>query len=373
MKDFITKKPWDFWMFIFAIILVSMGIIMVFSASTPYAKSRFDNIYHFLTGQLFAAGIGFIAMVLLSFVNYKIYRKFHFLFLAIGLLLLVLVLVPGIGKVYSDARRWIVLGPLEFQPSEIYKLCIIIFMAASLSNVKDKPLTFFKGFCPYILLMVASAVLLLLQPHMSATVIILLLSLIMLYIGGARIWHFLTVGIPGALILSYIAIYTDYMSVRIRSFLDPFKYALDEGYQVVQSLYAIGSGGLLGRGLGRSMQKFLYIPEPQNDFIFAVLAEELGFVGVVVVISLFFLLVFRGVRTAIRCEDPFGRLLAIGVSSLIFIQAALNIAVVTGSVPPTGITLPLFSSGGTGLLVFMVAIGILLNVSRHTSKGKANT
>ena len=370
MKYDLTKKPWDFWIFIFSIILIAMGIIMVFSASTPFAKSNFNNIYYFLTGQLFAAAIGFVIMLIVSMIDYRIYKKYALYILLAGFVVLILVLIPGIGKVYNNARRWIEFGPIRFQPSEIFKLCIIIFTAASISNRQDKINKFFKGFCPYILLMGISAALLLKQPHMSGTIIILMLVIIIMYAGGAKIWHFLLFGIPGALGLTYVALYTDYMNERIMSFLDPFKYASDEGYQVVQSLYAIGSGGLFGKGLGRSMQKFLYIPEPQNDFIFAIIAEELGFIGVVVVIALFFLLVFRGIKTAIYCEDKFGSLVACGISSLIFLQTALNIGVVTGSIPPTGISLPLFSSGGTSLLLFMIEIGILLNISRHAMKGR---
>lgn len=367
MKKIFVTKPWDFWIFILTIVLVSLGIIMVFSASTPLAKNLFNNINHFLTRQLAAAGIGLVCMVFFSFLDYRLFRKLHYPILAVGLILLILVLIPGIGMVYNNARRWISIGFFEFQPSEVYKLCIIFFLAATITNLNENIRKFFRGVFPLMMLLAVSAFLLLRQPHLSVSVILVLLFLVMLFAGGARLLHFFFMGAAGFAGLTYIALYTDYMSTRIQSFLDPFRFAQDEGYQVVQSLYAIGSGGLFGRGLGRSIQKFLYIPEPHNDFIFSVMAEELGFFSVSLVIILFFLLTFRGFRTAIRCKDKFGSLLAMGISSLLFIQVVLNIAVVTGSVPPTGIALPLFSAGGTALVIFMIQIGILLNVSRQVS------
>ncbi len=341
---------------------------MVFSASTPVAKNQFDNIYHFLYQQLIAFGVGFIALMVASFINFKFYKKVAWFIFGGAIILLILVLIPGIGTIYNGAQRWITIGPFDLQPSEIYKFAIIVLFAKLLSEDKIKTGKFFKGYLLYIGILGVSAGLLIVEPHLSGTIIVLSIGFVLLFAGGAKLWHMLITIVPGTAGLAYVAMYTEYMKTRIVTWMDPFAYAQGDGYQVVQSLYAIGSGGLLGKGAGKSMQKFLYIPEPQNDFIFAILAEELGFIGVIVVISLFVMLMYQGLKVAKSNPDKFAGLMATGISALIFIQAALNIAVVTGSVPATGISLPFFSAGGTGLVMFMGEIGILLNISRFTGK-----
>ncbi len=361
-------RPFNFLIFTFTLILIALGIVMVFSASTPAAKNQFDNIYHYLTQQLIAFGVGLIAMIAASFLNYSAYKKAAWFIFGGALALLGLVLIPGIGTVYNNARRWITIGGFDLQPSEIYKFAIIVLFSKLLSEDKIKTKKFFKGYLVYIGILAVSSVLLISEPHLSGTIIVLSIGLILLFAGGAKLWHILVTIVPGAAGLYYVAMYTEYMKARIVTWLDPFAYAQGDGYQVVQSLYAIGSGGLLGKGAGKSMQKFLYIPEPQNDFIFAILAEELGFIGVIVVISLFVMLMYQGFKVAKSSPDKFAGLMATGISALIFIQAVLNIAVVTGSVPVTGISLPFFSAGGTGLVMFMGEIGILLNISRYTGK-----
>jgi cell division protein FtsW len=363
-----NTKPFDFLIFIFTLILIALGIIMVFSASTPVAKSQFNDIHHYLRQQLYAFGIGFVAMIAASFIHYKVYSKIAFYIYGISLILIILVLVPGIGTIYQNARRWITIGPYDLQPSEIYKFAIMVLLAKMIAEKKPDARKFWSGLMVYVLILGVTAFLLLKEPHLSGTIIVTAIGVVLLFAGGAKIWQLGLLAVFGGAGLTAVALYTDYMSDRIMAWFDPFKYASGEGYQVVQSLYAIGSGGFFGRGAGKSMQKFLYIPEPQNDFIFAILAEELGFLGVLVVMVLFFLLLYRGIRVAVNSRDKFAKLLATGISSLIFIQAALNIAVVTGSVPATGITLPFFSAGGTGLVMFMGEIGILLNISRHAGK-----
>ena len=369
MKNRRLGKPVDFYIFIFTLILIAIGLVMVFSASTPAAKNQFNDIYHYLRQQLIAFAIGFVAMITASFIDYKVYRKAAFWIFGAAFILICLVLFPGIGTVYNNARRWITIGGFDLQPSEIYKFAIIVLFSRLLTEEKIKTEKFIKGYLVYIGILIISAALLILEPHLSGTIIVMSLGLVLLFAGGAKIWHLLLTIILGGGALVAVSYYIEYMWTRVITWLDPFAYAQGEGYQVVQSLYAIGSGGLLGKGAGKSMQKFLYIPEPQNDFIFAILAEELGFLGVAVVIILFFLLLYRGIKTAADCPDKFGGLLATGITSLIFIQAVLNIAVVTGSLPATGISLPFFSAGGTGLVMFMGEIGILLNISR--SRGKA--
>ncbi|MBN2558709.1 MAG: putative lipid II flippase FtsW [Clostridia bacterium] len=364
------QKPFDFLIFAFTLILIALGIVMVFSASTPAAKNQFNDIYHYLRQQLYAFAIGFAAMITASFVNYNIYKKLAYWIFGAALIMIILVLVPGIGTIYNGARRWFTIGSFDLQPSEIYKFAVIVLFAKMLSDDRIKVRKFFSGFLPFIGIIAVSSFLLIKEPHLSGTIIVAAVCMILLFAGGARLWHLLMMFAAGGSALAAVALYTDYMSDRIMSWLDPFKYMQGDGYQVVQSLYAIGTGGLLGKGAGKSMQKFLYIPEPQNDFIFAILAEELGFIGVVVVLSLFFLLLYRGIKIAAGSRDKFACLMATGITSLIFIQAVLNIAVVTGSVPATGISLPFFSAGGTGLVMFMGEIGILLNISRFTGRGK---
>lgn len=370
MEKIKKRQPYDFLIFIFTLILIALGIVMVFSASSPAAKSQFDDIYHYLRAQLLAFAIGLVCMIIASYVNYNFYRKTAYWIFGGALLMLCLVLVPGIGTVYNGARRWFTIGSFDLQPSEIYKFAVIVLFARCLSDKNIIVGKFWKGFMFYISVMAVSAFLLISEPHLSGTIIVTTICIILLFAGGAKIWHLLLAGVLGGGALAAVALFTEYMSVRITAWQEPFKYASDESYQVVQSLYAIASGGLLGRGAGKSMQKFLYIPEPQNDFIFAILVEELGFIGVLVVISLFFMLVYRGIKVAQKSTDSFASLMATGISSLIFIQAVLNIAVVTNSIPATGISLPFFSAGGTGLVMFMAEIGILLNISRFVGKEK---
>ncbi len=363
------KKPFNFLIFSFTLILIALGIVMVFSASTPAAKNQFDNIYHYLHQQLIAFGVGLAAMLAASYVNYNVYKKIAWFIFGGALLLLVLVLIPGVGTVYNNARRWITIGAFDLQPSEIYKFAIIVLFSKLLSDEKMQNRKFWKGYIIYIGILLISAGLLISEPHLSGTIIVVSIGMVLLFAGATKIWHILVTVVPGVAGLGLVAYYFEYMRIRVITWMDPFAYAQGDGYQVVQSLYAIGSGGLLGKGAGKSMQKFLYIPEPQNDFIFAILAEELGFIGVIVVISLFVMLMYQGIKVAKNSSDKFAGLMATGISALIFIQAALNIAVVTGSVPPTGISLPFFSAGGTGLVMFMGEIGILLNISRYAGKG----
>ncbi|MDO8686481.1 MAG: putative lipid II flippase FtsW [Clostridiales bacterium] len=362
-------KAFDFWIFITVLILLSLGVIMVISASAPYANNAFDDTWHIVRSQLLYAVIGIAFMLLLINVDYHIFGKFSTIILAISLIMLVAVLIPGIGRLENGARRWIYLGPLHFQPSEVAKISIIFFLSHKLGN-REKPISyFFRDFLPYILLTGVIAILLMIEPHLSGTVITVCIITSILFSAGAKIRHFIIVSIPALAGFAYF-IYTksDYAMARLRSFLDPWSDMKGDGYQVVQSLYAIGSGGLFGRGLGRSMQKYLYLPYPHNDFIFSVLSEELGFIGVFAVLVLFTIFIWRGLRVAIYAKDLQGSLMAVGTTALIAVQMVLNVAVVSGWMPPTGVSLPLFSYGGTSLMLFLGAIGVLLNISRQVTK-----
>jgi len=358
----------DFILLMLALVLTSFGILMIFSAGGPYAKSTFNDMFYFVKDQVFYTLAGLVVLFLASFANYRWYKALAYPILGGSFILLILTYVPGISVSYNDARRWINIG-IEFQPSEIYKVALIIFLAKIIIDFKkkNKPLI---GYIVCVSAVMLSALTIFLQPHLSAAIIIVLVGFVVIYVGGAKIQYLLLTVVPVlALGVLGVAKY-GYMSDRIVSWQDPFNYQLEGGYQVVQSLYAIASGGLFGVGLGKSTQKFLYIPEPQNDFIFSIIAEELGYIGVLIIVALFGLLLWRGIRIAILAEDLFGALLATGISSLIFIQMLLNISVVTGLIPNTGITLPFFSYGGTSLIMLLGQIGILLNISKYRVKNK---
>lgn len=365
MKD---KKPFDFWLFITVLVLLSLGLIMVFSASAPIAEKEHNDIYFFIKRQLRFAVIGVIAMLLAANYDYHKYgRKTVLALMGGSIILLILVLIPGIGRKINESRRWIYIGSFAFQPSEIAKLAIILFLSYYLSKRK-RPLNSLLGdLMPYLFVVGLVSLLLLLETHLSQTIIIISLSIIMLFVAGAKIRHFLILSAPVCAALVALVAFTDYMTTRINSFLNPWSNPRGEGWQTIQSLYAIGSGGLFGRGLGQSMQKFLYVPEPHNDYIFSIMAEELGYIGVAAVLLLFMIFIWRGLKIAIHAPDAHGSLIATGVTALIAVQSLFNVAVVTNTVPPTGVSLPFFSSGGTSLVLFMVEVGILLNVSRYSN------
>jgi cell division protein FtsW len=257
---------------------------------------------------------------------------------------------------------------LQIQPSEFAKLAIILFFSYSLSKRKEQLKSFYKGLLPYLILVgLFAGMLLIFQSHLSATIVIVGVSCIILFSAGAKIKHFVILSIPALIGVAGAIAIQPYRMARVYSFLNPFEDPKGNGWQIINSLYAIGSGGIFGRGLGKSLQKFLYIPEPQNDFILSVLAEELGFVGVLVVLILFTILIWRGIKVSINAPDTFGSLLSIGIISLIAVQVIINVAVVTSSMPATGMPLPFFSYGGTSLLFLMSGIGILLNISRYAN------
>ena len=283
------------------------------------------------------------------------------------MLLLIAVAIPGIGVSHNGARRWIRIG-VEFQPSEFAKLGVVLTFAAAMSVYRDKMKTFRYGVLPFAAILAVIAVLLYLEPHLSATVIVLLLGAVMMFLGGTRLrWFALGALGGGALVLLYLST-KGYASDRIMAWKNPFDYAKDEGYQIVQSLYAIGSGGLFGLGFGHSRQKYLYLPEPENDYLFAIVCEELGLVGALLVLALFVLLIVRGYWIALHARDRFGSLLTAGLTTLLALQVFFNIGVVTNFLPATGISLPFFSYGGTALVLQLAEMGIVLSVSRWNTR-----
>jgi cell division protein FtsW len=360
------KKPFDFWIFITVLILLSLGTIMVFSSSAAYAYSNLNgDAYFFLKKQLIYAPLSIVAMLITMRIDYRKLGKLSPILLVISIVLLIMVAIPGIGTVQNGAQRWLILGGQSLQPSEIAKVAVILFFAQSLSKRKDQLQYFLKGLMPYLLVVGLFAGLLMLEPHFSCTLIITLVACIILFTAGAKISHFILLALPAIPALIAMVILAPYRLARVVSFIDPFKDARGQGWQVIQSLYAIGSGGLFGKGIGKSLQKFLYIPEPYNDFIFSVLAEELGFIGVLAVMILFIIFIWRGIKISMNAQDVMGSLIAVGITSMVAVEVIINIAVVTSSMPATGMPLPFFSYGGTSLIILMSEIGVLLNISKY--------
>lgn len=362
------KNPIDFTLLITILLLLSIGLIMLLSASSPSALSESGNSYSYFFRQGIFAIAGLFMMWVISNIDYRFYQKYYKLAYVVAFLLLLA--VPFIGREVKGAKRWIyVTESLSLQPSEFVKLLMIIFYSAILVKNRDKLGKYGKGFIKHFLLITPIIVLLLIQPHFSASMVIIGIVSIMMIIAGCKFWHFLVtgavVGIPGIIALILLE---PYRLERVMTFLDPWKDATGSGWQVIQSLYAIGSGGLFGAGLGESKQKYLYIPEPHNDFIFSILAEELGFIGCAIVIILFGIFIWRGILIAMKSPDMFGSLMAIGITAQIAIQVIINIAVVTSSMPATGMPLPFFSYGGTSLFIVLCEMGILLNISKAGAK-----
>lgn len=307
-------------------------------------------------------------MLFISKIDYRFYQKFYKHAWWIALILLALVLIAG--RTVNGAKRWIfVTETLSFQPSEVVKILMIIFYAGILVKNRDELGLYTKGFIKNMCLLAPIIGLLLLEPHFSASIVIIGICATMMIMAGCKFWHFLATGaVAGIPAMILLIVKEPYRLQRVITFLDPWKDATGDGWQVIQSLYAIGSGGLFGVGLGESKQKFLYIPEPHNDFIFSILGEELGFIGCAVVLILFAIFIWRGVLIAMKAPDMFGSLIAIGITALVAIQVIINVAVVTSSMPATGMPLPFLATGGTALFILLCEMGILLNISRASAK-----
>lgn len=369
----------DMPLLIFILVLLAIGLVMLFSAS--YANSYYlqGNSYYYISRQAVFAVFGVAAMLLISTFDYHSFHKLAIVIFGVSLFLLVFLLICRYAHIESianwegDATRWLNFGFVSFQPSEIAKFALIVLFAHMISRNLDRMDTFRYGVVPYVAIMGLVAALIFLESHLSATLIILALGAIMMFVGGTKPRWFLIGGVLVAAVLLFVVVTKGgYQMDRIRIWLDPFSSDLDRDltHQTRQSLYAIGSGGLLGVGLGQSRQKYLYLPAPQNDFIFAIVCEELGFVGALFIIVLFALLIWRGVYVSIHARDKFGMLLGLGITFQVGLQAVLNICVVTNTIPNTGISLPFFSYGGTALLMLLGQMGILLNISRSANVEK---
>ena len=388
VEEQLARGPMDLPFLMLVLLLTGIGVVMVFSAS--YASAMYDSTvarnnpaYYFIRQAIFAVG-GIAIMFITSKINYQTFRWMSIFVLAGSILLLLMVYVPGIGVVRNNARRWIQLPILpQFQPSEVAKLGVIMYFAARLCKRNtEKPRRIsprspwsglhallsrigFLELIPYIVVLVIVCGLVVFEPHMSGTILILAGAAAVLFAAGIKMYWFIGGGLAAVAGLWFIITNTSYMTSRVEIWKNPWIDELGLGFQTIQSLYAIGSGGLLGLGLGKSRQKFLYLPEPENDYIFSIVCEELGLIGACVVLVLFALLVLRGFWIAIHARDRFGALLVVGITTLTAVQVFLNIAVVTNLIPVTGISLPFFSYGGTALMIQLVEMGIILSVSRQ--------
>lgn len=361
-----SRKSPDFAILFTVLVLLCFGMIMVFSSSSVWALYYQKDSFYFLKRQIFSAFLGFLAMTF--FMNYDYWRikKHEKLIIFVMFVLLILVLIPGIGKKVNEARRWIGVGALSVQPSELAKMGMVVYLSCGLERKGSKITNFVHGVLPFLIFLSMVCGLIVIEPHLSATVLIGITTFIMLFVAGARMAHMLTLGAAGFIAVAVLTFTKGYRLARYLSFIDPWKSPQKEGYHIIQSLYALGSGGLIGVGLGQSRQKFFYLPEPQTDFIFSIIGEELGFLGAAFVIVLFMFFIWRGYRTAMSAPDLFGKFMATGITTLIALQFLINIAVVTASVPVTGMPLPFISYGGSSLTITMAQVGILLNISRYT-------
>ncbi len=363
----LRKKSPDFLLFASTILLLVIGVVMVYSASQVTAHERLSDSYYYLKKQLTWASIGIGAMIFAMKLDYWKYKKYAVPFLVLAFGLLIMVLLPGIGKTVKGAQRWIGFGPMTIQPSEIIKLSLVIFMSYALSMQRNRLKKFTTGLLPYLVILALACGLILLQPDLGTAVSVAGTVYIMLFAAGAESKHLFSLAMGGVAAVALAIAFEPYRLRRFLAFLDPWADPLGSGFHIIQSLYALGSGGLFGLGLGNSHQKFFYLPEQHTDFIFAVLGEELGFLGGSLVLLLFVLFVWRGFRVALASPDSFASLLAVGITSMIALQAIINIGVVTGSMPVTGIPLPLISCGGSSLVFTLLGVGILLNISRYGS------
>lgn len=350
-------------MLLLAVSLTCLGIVMVFSSSSIMAvRAHADSLY-FLKRQGLFALIGFGCLAAMMHFDYRHFKKLAVLVMIFCLLLLALVLVPGVGRKVGGAVRWLTVAGFSFQPAELAKLGLVIFMAYSLDRKKDRLKTFRFGFLPYILLLTVLLALLLAQPDLGSALTLGLVAVMMLLVAGTRLVFLFGTATLAMPFLYFLIMNVEYRRQRILAFLNPWEDPSNSGFQIIQSWIAFGSGGALGKGLGESKQKLFYLPEAHTDFIFSVIGEELGFAGVIIIAAMFLLLVLRGFRIALHAPDDFGCYLAFGLSLLLGLEAFANMAVVLGMVPTKGLALPFLSYGGTSLVTSLIAIGIVLNIS----------
>ena len=348
------------------LLLLLTGLATLYAASYYNAQDNGGALSE-VTSQLFGIAVGAAGMALVLRIDYRTLARPWLCggLVAASLVMLALVAIPGVGRMLNGSRRWLRLGPVSFQPSELAKYSMIVYLARSMSQKNRDVTRFFRGLMPLFILPGLMFMLILLQPNLSTAGSLLIVTAVMAMIAGARWLHLGLIGAGGLALGAFYAMSEDYRRARLMSFRDPFNYMTNEGYQLSQSLLAFGSGGLFGMGPGMGRQKFAFLPYPESDFIFAVVGEDVGWVGCMAVLALFAAFLFFGLRVAMRCPDRFGSLLAGGITSMIGVQCVLNVAVVIGMMPTTGLPLPFFSAGGTSISILMCAVAVLMNISRH--------
>ena len=341
---------------------------MIYSASSIWAEYKFQDSFHYVKQQALFTVAGFILMYIVSKIDYKVYEKKANIILGICLLLLILVLIPGIGSVRNGSRSWFGIGPFGIQPSEAAKLAIIIFTSRYLCRSNKFLRSYKQGVFPILGVAILCFGLIMLQPDLGTGMVLMMSVIALLFIAGVNMKFFYSIAVLGCLGICVLIAIAPYRMDRITSFLDPWADPLGTGFQMIQSMYAIGPGGLLGQGFLNSRQKHFYLPEPQTDFIFSIICEEFGVVGCILVCALFAFVLYRGIKIALRTQDLFAKYLSFGMIFQMIFQAVMNLAVVIGLIPVTGVTLPFLSYGGSSLLISMVSVGILLNISRKEHK-----
>lgn len=349
-----------------AVALTCFGVVMVYSASSVMAAKKMHDGFYYLKRQGIYAALGFTAMGIAMSIDYRQWKKYAVPILLSCLAFLVLVFVPGIGGAAKGASRWIRLPGFNFQPSELAKIALILYMAYSLDKKQEKVKFFSSGFLPYMVLLAVMLLLLLKQHDLGAALTLMTVAFVMLFAAGTRLQYILSMVLLALPFLYFLVMNVDYRRRRILAYLNPWEDPSDTGFQIIQSWLAFGTGGLIGQGLGEGKQKLFYLPEAHTDFIMSVVGEELGFIGVMVIAAMFFLLVLRSIRVALTAKDDFGRFLAFGIAVLLGVEAFVNMAVVTGLLPTKGLALPFISYGGSSLIMTLFAVGILLNVSSQT-------
>ena len=366
MKIKLKKSKPDYFLLIAVVFLSLLGTLFIYSASRYSAESTYGDSLFFVKKQLIGIALGIVAMVFAGNIDYEKLKKFNILLVVLSVILLVLVFVPNIGVENYGAKRWIGFGGITLQPSEIAKFSLILFSASYVSNNPDKTRKFI-GVLPIIMFGIIICGLIIIEPNMSITVCVCLLMLTMLFAAGMRIKHFIYMLAP-AIVLGIVLIISEpYRLNRLEAFINPWSSPKGEGYQLLQSLYGLGSGGWFGVGLFNSRQKFAFLPFAESDFILSVIGEEIGFIGLLLFFFLLFFIVYRGFKIAKNAKNVFGFMLAVGISMIFGIQVLINALVVSGSIPPTGLPLPLVSSGNTSIIIFMAEFGVLFNISKTSS------
>ena len=351
--------------FTITLVLIALGILMIYSSSAIRAQEKFGDSYFFLKRQLVWAFLGILIMIWMMSCDYRGWQRLAFPLFLLSLLFLTLVLIPQLGVKANGARRWLSVFGLSFQPAELAKISLVLFLSHLMAKKGSRVQEFTHGLLP---LLAAAAVIILpilLQPNLGNVVVLLIVAMMIYFVGGVRISHLLLLGAGSMPLLFLVMMHSSHARSRLLTLIDPSRVPEGARYQIKQSFYALGPGGLLGRGLGDGMQKLFYLPEPHTDFIFAIVGEEIGFLGTSLVVLLFGIILWRGTRIALQAPDPFGRFAAIGITILIVSQAAINVGMVIGLLPTTGLPLPLISFGGSSLVLTLMGIGILLNISHH--------